>query len=126
MITALFILAASLGYAHAIPKPILNAIETTVPDEDMGRLMLVWGIHETGLHNEAVGDGGKSLCWLQIQGLGNLDEMNCAKAWLGLLRYDEKLCGSRRAALGALATGHCGGAKRLVQKRLDEAGVVLP
>ena len=119
-------LAALLGYGRAIPAPILSAIEATAVDADTARLMLVWGIHESSLRNDAVGDGGRSRCWLQIQGLGNMDELNCAKAWMGILRYDEQKCGSRRAALGAIATGHCGGAPRLVQRRLEKAGVVLP
>lgn len=119
-------LAALLGYGRATPAPILSAIEATAVDADTARLMLVWGIHESSLRNDAVGDGGRSRCWLQIQGLGDMDELNCAKAWMGILRYDEQKCGSRRAALGAIASGHCGGAPRLVQKRLDKAGVVLP
>ena len=119
-------LAALLGYGRAIPAPILSAIEATAVDADTARLMLVWGIHESSLRNNAVGDGGRSRCWLQIQGLGDMDELNCAKAWMGILRYDEQKCGSRRAALGAIATGHCGGAPRLVQRRLEKAGVVLP
>ena len=119
-------LAALLGYGRAIPAPILSAIEATAVDADTARLMLVWGIHESSLRNDAVGDGGRSRCWLQIQGLGDMDELNCAKAWMGILRYDEQKCGSRRAALGAIASGHCGGAPRLVQRRLEKAGVVLP
>lgn len=119
-------LAALLGFGRGIPAPILLAIESTAPDADTARLMLTWGVYESALRNEAVGDGGKSRCWLQVQRLGDLDELNCAKAWIGILRYDERLCGSRRSALGAIATGHCGGAPRLVQKRLEKAGVVLP
>ena len=119
-------LAALLGYGRAIPAPILSAIEATAPDADTARIMLVWGIRESSLRNRAVGDGGRSRCWLQIQGLGDMDELNCAKAWMGILRYDEQKCGSRRAALGAIASGHCGGAPRLVQRRLEKAGVVLP
>lgn len=119
-------LAALLGYGRATPAPILSAIEATAVDADTARLMLVWGIHESSLRNDAVGDGGRSRCWLQIQGLGDMDELDCAKAWMGILRYDEQKCGSRRAALGAIASGHCGGAPRLVQRRLEKAGVVLP
>jgi hypothetical protein len=126
MISILLILAATLGYARATPRPILDAIEATAPDEDTAKLMLVWGIHESSLRNSAVGDGGRSRCWLQIQGLGDLDELSCAKAWMGILRYDEQVCGSRRAALGSIASGHCNGAPKLVQRRLDKAGVVLP
>ena len=122
----LLALAFSLGFGKALPREILNAILETAPDEDTARTMLVWGVYESSLRNNAVGDGGRSHCWLQLQGMGDLDEMNCAKAWIGLLRYDEAKCGSRRAALGAIATGHCDGAPKLVQRRLEKAGVVLP
>lgn len=122
----LLALAMTLGFFRGVPPSILSAIETVAPDQETARLMLVWGIHESALRNEAVGDGGKSRCWLQVQRLGDLDELNCARAWMGILRYDERLCGSRRSALGAIATGHCGGAPRLVQRRLDRAGVMLP
>lgn len=126
MMELVLALALSLGFGHATPKPILAAIEATAPDADTAKTMLVWGIHESSLRNNAVGDNGRSRCWLQVQDLGDLDELNCAKAWLGILRYAEKQCGSRRAALGSIATGHCGGAPRLVQRRLAKAGVVLP
>ncbi|MDA4132627.1 MAG: hypothetical protein OK454_05820 [Thaumarchaeota archaeon] len=122
----LLALAVTLGFGRATPNPILNAIETVAGDEDTARLMLVWGIHESSLRNGAVGDGGLSRCWLQIKYLGDLDELSCAKAWIGLLKYDEQKCGGRRAALGAIASGHCGGAPKLVQRRLDRAGVTLP
>jgi hypothetical protein len=119
-------LAALLGYGKATPPAIVSAIEATAPDADTARLMLVWGIGESSLRNSAIGDGGASRCWLQVKYLGGLDEENCARAWLGILRYAETKCGSRRSALGSLATGHCGGAPRLIQRRLDDAGVVLP
>ena len=126
MLEVILSLALSLGFGGAVPRPILSAIEATAPDADTARIMLVWGIRESSLRNSAVGDGGRSRCWLQIQGLGDLDELNCAKAWIGTLRYAEQTCGSRRAALGSIASGHCGGAPKLVQRRLEKAGVVLP
>jgi hypothetical protein len=122
----LLALALQLGFGRAVPQAIYQAIESTSGDDDTARIMLVWGVRESSLRNDAVGDGGRSRCWLQIQDLGDLDEVSCAKVWMGLLKYDEKLCGSRRAALGAIASGHCGGAPKLVQRRLEKAGVVLP
>jgi hypothetical protein len=117
-------LALSLGFVRA--PSVLTAIESAAPDEDTARLMVVWGFYESGLNNSIPGDGGRARCFLQVRDRGDLDAGACARVWLGMLAYAERECGTRRAALGSLATGKCGGAPKLVARRLERAGVMLP
>jgi hypothetical protein len=119
-------LLALLGYSPSHTPSVVSAIEEMAPDEETARILLVWGHKESGLRNDAIGDGGRARCFLQLRDRGNLDPQSCIRVWLYDLSANEKLCGSRRAALGALSSGRCGGATKLVSSRLKLAGVVLP
>ena len=66
------------------------------------------------------GDGGKSLGPLQVQGI--VEEVACAPAteaavWLARAHDAIATCGD----LTPIASGHCGGARRLVRFRVGQA-----
>jgi hypothetical protein len=121
----LLALLLSLGFNH-VPTTILSAIESAAPDIQTARIMLIWGFKESALDNRAVGDEGRAQCFLQIKDMGRMSTLTCARRWVQLLQFAENVCGSRRAALGSLASGRCGGARKLVERRLVAAGVTLP
>lgn len=103
-------------------------LETDVARERMARLLVVWSFYESSFVPEAIGDGGKACGLLQVHANAKRCRELTRSAYEGMDAGATMLdgliatCGSLRSALGAYATGQCGGAPALVERRCKEAG----
>ena len=150
MLASLYMLAMSLTHGHAYARcvgaatTIVNVVSRTDaafayprlaaedPDaarERLGRLLTVWAYHESSYTPSAVGDHGRSVGLLQLSpslaGRSAAELRNPhtnVEAAIDVLRRLVAQCGSLPRALGAYASGHCGGAPALVARRCAEAG----
>lgn len=123
----LLALCVTLGFPHA-PLDVLQAIERHAPDDATARLMAVWAAHESGFSNNPRAwsrdaKDGSSRCFLQVRSSMPLSLDECAARWLGVLHQGQKLCGSLEGSLRVLSSGRCDGARGLVARRMEEAGV---
>ena len=149
MFASLFLLAASFGADYpravgvaevatwlsqrrdpAIYFPALAAEDPDAARAKVARLWVVWTFYESSFRSDVVGDHGRSCGIAQVQprpGGPTCAEMR-RSAYVGMeagAAFLESLvaqCGSLRSALGAYASGRCGGAPALVARRCSEAG----
>jgi hypothetical protein len=98
--------------------------------EKLGKLLIAWSYWESSWKHDALGDGGRSCGIMQVMprtGGVSCDKLRSSavagfKAGLGVIRSLNKTCGGLRPALGAYASGKCGGMKTLVEKRCTKSG----
>jgi hypothetical protein len=90
-------------------------------------LATTFGLCEGGGSKSVVGDGGAAIGTMQLhaehwRGYGRdevlADRVLQIELWILSLRDAVEACGSVEAALGRIASGKCGGAKKLVRRRM--------
>ncbi len=95
-------------------------------DLDEARYALTWAAYESGGDPSAMSPDGKDCALLQQRGPAryghSCDELKSnpvlsVRLWTHLFRSLRKTCGSVEKTLGAMSTGKCGGAPKLVRSR---------
>ena len=122
---------------HRDPKiyfPKLAAVDEKAARERVGKIFLIWPFYESSWSPRVVGDDGRSCGYMQVSSVFfKWTKMTCAdmqkSAYYGATagaRTIEHLieeCGDLESALGAFASGKCGGAPKLVKARCDKGGI---
>ncbi len=99
--------------------------------EEDANIAAVFLAHESAGHRYAIGDQGAACSKMQMHPWlrrGHTcaelaeDSVLAIRLWFRGLRELRGVCGSTKRALGALASGRCGGAQKLVERRCELAG----
>jgi len=131
--------AAEVGTEMAITRdPYLYFPNLSKKDEfearlKVGKLFTTWPYFESSWKHKVVGDGGKSCGYMQVNAIFKpWTRMTCqemkesplagATAGARALEFLIEKCGSLESALGAFASGHCGGSKNIVKHRCTLIG----
>lgn len=117
---------------HAVESA--REVDAAAVAEDMERdanVAAVFLALESAGRAGAVGDQGAACSKMQLHAWlrrGHTcaelaqDSVLAVRLWLRGLRELRDVCGSTKKALGALASGRCGGAQKLVERRCELAG----
>ena len=98
--------------------------------ERLGKLLVAWSYWESAWDPKALGDGGRSCGIMQVNprtiGVSS-DKMRSSpraglEAGFRVIRRLNQLCGGLKPALGAYASGKCGGARKIVDFRCNKSG----
>ena len=115
-----------------IARWVYEAAEAEEASIDDAELEMVWIAFESSGRPDARSIDGHDCSLLQLRGAARAgyscaeladDPVLAARLWLRHLHAARLTCGSTARALGAVATGVCGGAPRLVARRCALAGV---
>jgi hypothetical protein len=151
MFASLYMLAMSLTHGHAYARcvgvaevatwlsqrrdpalyfPALAAQDPDAARAKVARLWVTWTFFESSFRSDVAGDHGRSCGIAQVAPTPSTP--SCAEmrrsAYVGMSAGADVLerltreCGSLRSALGAYASGKCGGAPALVDRRCALAG----
>jgi hypothetical protein len=93
-------------------------------------LMALYAVKESGVRRCAVGDGGRALGSLQLQGVPAAlacDPASAARIWLGMAHASERSCADLDpdARLAQLVSGSCLRGRQLARSRLRETRAIL-
>jgi hypothetical protein len=99
--------------------------------EKLGKLLIAWSYWESTWDFKAIGDRGRS-CGIMQVAAGAASGKTCMQltssahegyvAGLNAMKYLVVRCGGLRPALGAYASGKCGGVPTLVERRCKKSG----
>jgi hypothetical protein len=142
--TTLLTLALSLPGASYAPRTrVIDAVDDAVhvvgvekplaglDAEQTARLLVTWGYFEAAWKADAVGDGGRSIGVMQVNsmwlGPHKVADVLASRRLgfrlgLAIMRQAIAKCGSVKSGLGAFASGKCGGAQELVERRCKLSG----
>jgi hypothetical protein len=108
------------------PRSVALEVSKVARDENEAALLLVMAWHEGRFMPEAIGDGGESLCTMQIKHDRRVlhDLSRCIEKGAAKLRASADACPAH--PLAVYASGRCDWAWGISDRRMAEARALLP